>query len=158
VPASFTSYLLPLTPHPLPLTPSLLRRLRVPRRERHPAGQLSIEADLEGVLTRPGQRDIEHQDRPRLDVDHSRRRFAELHGAFPSQKLASTLIHEANTDRVNSDLGTPSANPKHQVGAGIYRREIGEPHVLKHAEHTELALLIDQGVVSDYREIEMQLS
>jgi hypothetical protein len=29
---------------------------------------------------------------------------------------------------------------------------------LKHAEHTELALLIDQGVVSDYREIEMQLS
>jgi hypothetical protein len=38
----------------------------------------------------------------------------------------------------------------------IHRREIGEPDVLKHAEHAELALLIDQGVVRDDREVEVQ--
>jgi hypothetical protein len=30
--------------------------------------------------------------------------------------------------------------------------------VLKHAEHAELALLVDQGVIGDNREIEVQLS
>jgi hypothetical protein len=30
--------------------------------------------------------------------------------------------------------------------------------VLEHAQHAELALLIDQGVVGHYGEIEMQLS
>jgi hypothetical protein len=30
--------------------------------------------------------------------------------------------------------------------------------VLKHAEHAELALLVDQGVIGDDREIEVQLS
>jgi hypothetical protein len=42
------------------------------------------------------------------------------------------------------------------VGAGIYGGKVGEPDVLKHAEHAELALLIDQGVVGDNREIEVQ--
>jgi hypothetical protein len=42
------------------------------------------------------------------------------------------------------------------VSPGIYRREIGEPDVLKHAEHAELALLIDQGVIRDDREVEVQ--
>jgi hypothetical protein len=30
--------------------------------------------------------------------------------------------------------------------------------VLKHAEHAELALLVDQGVIGDDREVEVQLS
>jgi hypothetical protein len=30
--------------------------------------------------------------------------------------------------------------------------------VLKHAEHAELALLVDQGVIGDDREIEVQFS
>lgn len=57
---------------------------------------------------------------------------------------------------MNSDLGSPSADSEHQVSARIDRRKVGEPDVLKHAEHAELALLIDQGVVGDNREIEVQ--
>jgi hypothetical protein len=57
---------------------------------------------------------------------------------------------------MNADLGAPPPNPEHQVSPGIYRREIGEPDVLKHAKHAELALLINQGVVRDDREVEVQ--
>jgi hypothetical protein len=42
------------------------------------------------------------------------------------------------------------------VSARINCREIGEPDVLKHAEHAELALLVDQGVVRDDCEVEVQ--
>jgi len=57
---------------------------------------------------------------------------------------------------VDTDLGASAANPEHQVGARIDGGKVGEPDVLKHAEHAELALLIDQGVVGDDREIEVQ--
>jgi hypothetical protein len=43
------------------------------------------------------------------------------------------------------------------VGAGADRREAGNPHVLKDAQHAELALLVDQGVVRDDGEVEMQV-
>ena len=59
---------------------------------------------------------------------------------------------------MNPDLSAPPLYPEHQVGAGIYGREVGEPDVLKDPEDAELALLIDQGVVGNYRKIEMQLS
>jgi hypothetical protein len=42
--------------------------------------------------------------------------------------------------------------------AGTDGGKIGQPDVLKDAEHAQLALLIDQGVVGHYGEIEMQLS
>jgi hypothetical protein len=54
---------------------------------------------------------------------------------------------------MNPDLGAASANPEHQVGAGVYRGKVGKPDVLKHAQHAELALLIDQGVIGDNSEI-----
>jgi hypothetical protein len=44
------------------------------------------------------------------------------------------------------------------VGPWIDGGKVGEPDVLKHAEHAELALLVDQGVIGDDREIEVQLS
>ena len=47
---------------------------------------------------------------------------------------------------------------RHQVGAGIHRRKIGEPDVLKDAEYAQLALLIDQGIIGHHGKIEMQLS
>jgi hypothetical protein len=43
------------------------------------------------------------------------------------------------------------------VGAGADRRETGEPDVLEDAQHAQLALLVDQGVVGDDGEIEVQL-
>jgi hypothetical protein len=59
---------------------------------------------------------------------------------------------------VHPDLGAPPAYPEHEVGPGIDGRKIGEPDVLKHAQHAELALLVDQGIIGDDREIEVQLS
>jgi hypothetical protein len=132
--------------------------LRVPRRQGDAAGALAVEADLEGILSRAGERNVEDQDRPGLDVHHPCGWLAELHGAFPAQELVSRVIHEANADGVYADLGAPAAYPKYEVGSGVHRREVRQPHVLKHAEHAELALLVDQGVVGNDGEIEVQSS
>ena len=74
----------------------------------------------------------------------------------PPEELGPAFVHEPNPDGVNPDLSPPTADPEHQVGARIHRGKVGQPDVLEHAEHAELALLIDQGVVGDDREIEMQ--
>ena len=42
----------------------------------------------------------------------------------------------------------------HQVGSGMDRGEVGHPDVLEDAQHGELALLVDQGVVGEDREVE----
>jgi len=119
-------------------------------------GRLAVEADLEGVLSGARQGHVENEHGAGLHVDHSGRRLAELYRAFTAQQLGSRLVHEANPDGMNANFGAPSPNPEHQVSPGIYRREIGEPDVLKHAEHAELALLVDQGVVRDDCEVEVQ--
>ena len=110
-------------------------QLRIPRGECNPAGKLTIQADLEGIRSGPGQGNVEDENRPCFDVDH-----------------------KPNPDGVDSDLGAPPADPKHQVGPGINGGKVGEPDVLKHAEHAELALLVDQGVIGDDRKVEVQLS
>ena len=130
--------------------------LRIACGERHPAGKLAVEADLEGILSGARQRNVEHQHRPSLDVDHPGRGLTELDRAFTTQELGVGLIDETDADGVAADLGSPAPNPKHQMSTRINRREVGEPDVLKHAEHAELALLIDEGVVGDDREIEVQ--
>ena len=132
--------------------------MRISGGERDPAGQLSVQADLEGILARPGQGDVEYQNGTGFYVYHSRGRFPELDGALTAEQLAAILVHEADSYGVNSDLRTPPSNPKHQVGAGIHGGEVGEPDMLEHAEHAELALLVDQGVVGYNGEVEMQLS
>jgi hypothetical protein len=43
------------------------------------------------------------------------------------------------------------------MGPGTDGRKVGEPHVLEDAQHAQLALLIDQRVVRDEREVEVQL-
>jgi hypothetical protein len=119
-------------------------------------GLLAIEADLERILAWLRQWYIEDEYCPGLHVDHSGRRLAELYRAFTAQQLGSRLVDEANPDGMNPNLGAPPPDPEHKVRPGIYRGEVGQPDVLKHAEHAELALLIDQGVVRDDREVEVQ--
>jgi hypothetical protein len=132
--------------------------LRIPGGEGNPVGELSIETDLEGVLSGAGKRHVEHQDSTGLDIYHPGGRLAELHRALAAEELAPTLVDKADPDGMDPDLGTPAPHPEHQVGAGVHRREIGQPHVLEHAEHAELALLIDQGVIGNDGKIEMQVS
>jgi hypothetical protein len=127
-----------------------------PSRQGHPIRQLPIQTDLEGVLAGTGKGNIEHQNRARLHVDHSGGRLAKLHCPFTSQELTAAVIDKADPDGMNPNLGAPAPHSKHQVGAGVYRRKVREPHVLKHAQHAELALLIDQGVVGDDGKIEVQ--
>jgi hypothetical protein len=128
-------------------------RLRIPRRQRHPVRELPVKADLEGILAGTRQGHIEHQDGPGLNIDHTRGGLTKLYRALPTEELASTLVDESDSNGMNPDLGAASANPEHQVGAGVYRGKVGKPDVLKHAQHAELALLIDQGVIGDNSEI-----
>jgi hypothetical protein len=134
----------------------LLLLLRVPRRERDSVRRLAVEADFEGVLSWMRQGNVKDEHGAGLHVDHSRRRLPELHGALAAQQLGSGLVHEPNPYGMHTDLGAPPPNPEHQVSARIHCREVGEPDMLEHAEHTELALLIDQGVIRDDCEIEVQ--
>jgi hypothetical protein len=135
---------------------SLRLLLWIPGGQGNPVGRLTVEADLERVLSGARQGHVEDQHRAGLHVDHSGRRLAELHRALTAEKLGSRPVDEANPDGMNTDLGATPPNPEHQVSPGVYRREIGEPDVLKHAEHAELALLVDQGIVRDDCEVEVQ--
>jgi hypothetical protein len=130
--------------------------LRIPRRKGHPVGQFPIETDLKSELPGARKGHVKYQDGPRLHIDHTRGRLTELYGALAPQELTPALVHKANPDGVNADLGAPAPYPEHQVSAGVHRGKVGEPDVLKHAEHAELSLLVNQGVVGDDGEIEVQ--
>jgi hypothetical protein len=58
---------------------------------------------------------------------------------------------------VLTDLGAPAAEPEHQVGAGMNGGEVGYPDMLEQPQDRKLALLIDEGVVGQDREIEEQV-
>jgi len=135
-----------------------LLKLRISRGKRDTAGDLAVQTDLEGILARARQWNVEDQHRTGLDIYDTRGRLAKLHGTLSPEKLGAGLIHEADPDGVNPDLGSAAPNPKHEVSTGVDRRKIREPDMLKHAEHTEFSLLVDESVVGDDREIEVQRS
>ena len=148
---------LPSPAHLLPLTAHWVG-LGVTRGKRDPVGQFAVEADLECVLAGAGKGDVEHENRSGFHVDHSSRRFTELDRSFTAEQLVSALVDETNPDGVNANLGAAPADPENQVGPGVYRRKVGKPDVLEHPEHTQLSLLIDQGVIGDDGKVEVQLS
>ena len=117
----------------------------------------AVERDLEGVHAGPRQRHVEHQYRARLDVHNARGRLAELDRALATEQLGAALVHKADPDRVNAYLGPPTSHSQHQMSPRTDRGEIRDPDMLKDAEHTQLALLVDEGVIGDEGEIEMQL-
>src|SRR5215207_10457541 len=110
--ALLTSYFSHLTSHFSLLTFFFPDLLRVPRRQRYPAGALTVETDLERVLARAGQRNIEHQHRAGLHVDHTRRGLTELNGSLAPQQLGAGFVHKLNPDGVHAYLGPPPPNPE----------------------------------------------
>jgi hypothetical protein len=130
--------------------------LRVSSGQRHPAGPLSIEADLERVLARPGQWHVEHQHRAGFYIHDTRRWLTELDGAFTAEKFRAGLVYELDANGVCANFRTTPPHAKHQVGPRVDGWKVREPDMLKHPEHAELSLLIDQGVVGDDSEVEVQ--
>ncbi|HZI75783.1 MAG TPA: hypothetical protein VFD73_17525 [Gemmatimonadales bacterium] len=148
----------PLTAHRLPLTaPAYRVGLRVTGGERDPVGEFAVEADLERVLAWAGKGNVEYQDRSRLDVDYASRGLTELHRSFTAEELVATLVDKTNTNGVNANFRATPADPEDQMGTGVHRWEVGQPDVLEHPEHTQLSLLVDQGVISDNGKVEVQL-
>ena len=130
--------------------------MRISGGQRHPADALSIEADLEGVLAGPGKGDVEHQHRAGFHIDNSRRRLAKLNRALAAEKLSAGVVHKLDANCVSADFRPAPSHPEDQMGARIDRWEVREPDMLEHAEHTELALLVDQGIIGNNSEVEVQ--
>src|SRR5690242_13520156 len=126
--------------------------------ERDADGLSVIERDLEGVGAGAGERHVEDQYRAGLDFHHAGRRLAELHGPLAAEELAPVLVHEADAHRVHADLRATPLHPEDQVGPWMERGELGYPDVLEDTEHAELALLVDEGVIRDDREVELDES
>ena len=56
-----------------------------------------------------------------------------------------------------ADLAAAPAHPEDQVCPGVDRRELGHPDMLEQPQDRELALLVDQGVISQDGEVEEQV-
>lgn len=142
----------------IPLTAHLSLGLRVPGRQRHPTGVLAIETDLESVLPGTGQRHIEDENRAGLDIHHPSRRLPELNRPLTAEELSSTFVHETDPYGMDPDFRTPPSDSKDEVGPGVDRGKVGQPHVLKDSQDAQLPLLVDQRIVCDDGKIEMQSS
>lgn len=117
-----------------------------------------VHADLEGVSPRVRQRNIKDQYGASLNIRHPRRWLTELHRSLAIEEFGPRVIHEPDPQRVLANLRPPAANPEHQVSTRVHSRKLRYPHMLEQTEHGEFSLLVDQGVIGEYREIELQES
>jgi hypothetical protein len=127
-----------------------------PHAEGHPVFLVCVQRDLEGVHAGTRQGEIEDQHGARFHVHHPRRRLTEVHRTFPLDQFVPLVVHEPDPHPVLPDLGAPAPQAEHQVSARMHRGEVRHPHVLKEPEDRELALLVDEGIVRQNREIEQQ--
>jgi hypothetical protein len=58
---------------------------------------------------------------------------------------------------VHPDLITLRPQPHHEVGARVHRRKPAYPDVPEDAKHRQLALLVEEGVVREDREVDVQV-
>ena len=126
--------------------------------QRDSVGLTPVHADLEGISSRVGQRNIEDQHGTSLHIRHPRRWLTELHRSLPIEEFGPRVIHEPDPQRVLANLRPPAANPEHQVSSRVHGRKLRYPYMLKQTQHGEFSLLVDQGIVGEYREIELQES
>ena len=99
--------------------------------ERDPVDLAPVEADLERVLSRGGQWQVEHQHRPGLNFGHAGRWLAELHPSIPFEQGASPVVDEPDPHRVIADLAAAAPHPEDEMGPRVHRGELGHPDVLK---------------------------
>jgi hypothetical protein len=128
------------------------------RGERHSVLVTRVEADLEGVLARSGEGQVEHEDRTGLDLGDAGWGLAELHSPVTLEQGGAVVVHEPDAHRVVADLAASATDPQDQVCPGVNGRELGHPDVLEQPQDRELSLLVDQGVISQDSEVEEQVS
>jgi hypothetical protein len=133
-----------------------LLSLRVAGRQGHAAGAFAIEADLKRVLPGSRQWNVEYEHGAGLHIHDAGGRLAKLHRTLTTQQLTTRVVYEAYANGVRANFSTSSPYSENQMSPGVNRGEVRQPDMLKHAEHAELALLIDQGIISDNRKIEVQ--
>lgn len=124
--------------------------------QRDPDRRIVGQNDLEGIGAGARERDIEDQDGPRLDLGDSGGRFAELDIAFATHQFLMLVVDEPDPQRMGADFGPPSAHPDNQVGPRMHGGKLVDPDVLENAQHGQLAVLVDQGVVGDDSQVDVQ--
>ena len=80
-----------------------------------------------------------------------------MHGALAAEQLGPGFIDEPDSNSVDPYFSTASAHPKDEVGPRMDRGEPTHPHMLKDSEDREFTLLVDQGVVSQNRKVDLQV-
>jgi hypothetical protein len=121
----------------------------------HTSLRSTVYGDFEPVAPWMGQGDVKHEHRPGLQLGHARRGFPELDGAFAPQVLSPVFVDEPNGDLMIPDFSPGAAHPKDQMGPWVYRWECRYPYVLEHAQHRKFPVLVDQGIVREYGEVDM---
>ena len=85
-------------------------------------------------------------------------RLADLHVPLATQDLAARVVHQLDQDGVIADLGAPALEPQHQMEARMDRREALDPDAVEDPQHRQLAVLVDDRVVADQRELDVHTS
>jgi len=57
---------------------------------------------------------------------------------------------------MHTNLVALRAQPHHEVGARVHCRKPAHPHMPENAEHRQLALLVEEGVVGKNGEVDVQ--
>lgn len=116
----------------------------------------AVQGNLEAIVPGTGEGNVKHQHRTGLHIHDAGRRLAELHRSLAPEQDGVFIIEKTNLERMDSDLGAPTADPEHQVRTWVHGGKLLGPDVLEHAQHAELSMLVDQRIVGDDGEINLQ--
>ena len=70
--------------------------------------------------------------------------------------IMSSYVEEADPERMHTNLVALRAQPHHEVGTRVHCRKPAHPHMPEYAEHRQLALLVEEGVVGKDGEVDVQ--
>jgi hypothetical protein len=113
-----------------------------------------VHVNDEGVFAWKRQGKIEHEDGGRLEVNDARRRLVHLHHAALFQHDLAGRTQQLHPEFVIAELGTPAAKVQHEMRPGVHGRELLHGDVSPQSQHRKLAVLVEDGVVAEEREID----
>ena len=104
-------------------------------RDWHFSLKLRVYLNLETVLSRVFERDIECEYSPGFHLEHARRWFGKVDFPLAVDDFFILFVQHPNLHVVLADLGTSSLQSNHEVQAGMYSRELLNPNVMENADH-----------------------